>query len=183
MLSLAQFIILAAIAATPALVSSLANHRNLGEPESGNALRAAAILALGGGILALAGYLIGGYISGLMKDDMLWLVDTLWFVVGLKMIFTSFRMHPREREVDYGELRITLLAGIATGIDSLLIGTALGMIGENIHLFVIWVAGLMLLFALSGFKILSSFEFLTANSQRLLLISGVAMMLMAFFVF
>jgi putative Mn2+ efflux pump MntP len=183
MLSLIQIILLAAIAATPALVSSLANHHKLGEPEGGNALRASAILAMGGGILALAGHLIGEYIGRLMEEEMIWLVDTLWFVVGLKMIFTSFRMHPRDRDIDFSELRHTLLAGIANGIDSLLIGTALGMIGEDIHLFVIWVAGLILLFALSGFKLFSSIDFLTSRSQRLLMISGVAMMLLALFVF
>lgn len=183
MLSLAQFILIAVVAATPALVISLANHENLGEPENGNALRASVSISIAGGLLAIFGYWLGRWMSGLIAEDMFWLIDTLWFVVGLKMIFTSFRMHPRDRSIDLSSFRNTILASVATGIDSLLIAMALGIIHEEINLFVVYVTGLMLLFSISGFKILSSSETLTKHSQRFLLLSGGLMMFLALFIF
>lgn len=183
MLSLSQFILLSLVAATPALVISLANHKNLGEPQGGNALRAATVFALAGGLMAIAGYYMGKWLSTMIEEDLLWIVDTLWFVVGLKMIFVSFKANPRDRNINLSSYRNTVLAGIATGIDSLLIAMALGIIKEELNLFVVYVTGLMLLFSIIGFKGLSSFDLLTKNSHRLLFISGSVLMFLALFVF
>jgi len=182
-LTLIQIILLALVGSTPALVISLANHHNLGEPASGHAVRAAALFSVFGLLLATGGYWIGRSMIPQLDGELAWIVDTFWFIVGLKMIFTSFRKHPSHGKIDLSTTRTTVLAAVATGTDSLLIAVALGLLREELSLFLVYLAGLTLLFSLAGLRILSEWEWLTQRSERLLLFSGSLIMFLALIIF
>ena len=178
-----HFILLAIVAATPALVLVLANQTNLGLKDRSNAVKTAAIFSIVSAALVMAGYWIGQGLRGMIEDDMLWIVDTLWFVIGLKMIFTSFKVSPRYVGIDLSSTGSALLAAIAAGTDSLLIAVALGIIRENVSQFVVYATGIVFLFTLSGLSLLSANPFLVKHNQRLLMLSGSLLIFLTIFVF
>ncbi|HRZ76602.1 MAG TPA: hypothetical protein P5248_04495, partial [Bacteroidales bacterium] len=98
--SLALALLLGTIASSPFLAFGLANAAPSATRRQDTVIRRSLIFALCLGLLTLAGNWAGRVMTGLLEPGQQWLIDTLWYVVALKMIFVSFRRHPNYVGVD-----------------------------------------------------------------------------------
>ncbi|MBE0640776.1 MAG: manganese efflux pump, partial [Bacteroidales bacterium] len=165
-------ILLGTIAATPVLSLSIANAENVSRNRSDVVIRIALIIAFCLAVMTQAGHWAGKGLLGMLDPDQLWLTDTLWYVVGLKMIFVGFRREPNYKNIDLASTGSAILAGIASSMDALLIAMALGMEQATPGPFTVYTAGIGLIFVWLGSGILASVPFISRNHPRLLLVSG-----------
>jgi putative Mn2+ efflux pump MntP len=167
-----QTILLAAIAATPVLALAIANAEAAIRKRSDTIVRVALIIALSLAAMTLAGQYAGKGLLSMLDPDQLWLTDTLWYVVALKMIFVSFRKEPNYKNIDLESTGSALLAGVASSTDALLMAMALGMEQQSSGSFSLFTSGIGLVFFWFGNTLLAQIPFFARNHSRLLLVSG-----------
>jgi putative Mn2+ efflux pump MntP len=69
-------------------------------------------------------HLLMGYTS--------WIIFAFFIVIGLKMIFKSFKVKPEERTFNLGKFKILTGLSFATGINSFIIGLTLALTDVSI---------------------------------------------------
>jgi putative Mn2+ efflux pump MntP len=92
------------------------------------------------GVGIWVGYKVGSFE---LRVNMLISLSILLFI-GLKVLLTNIRNQPEEKEFDYTDNKVLLVAALAEGITPLIVGIAIGLL--SVHLYLHWlVIGIFLL--------------------------------------
>lgn len=102
------------------------------------ATRVATVFAFFQGGLTVAGYFIGSFVSGSMKEADHWIAFGLLLFLGGKMIFEGMA-DDKDEVKDYSNPVMLCTAAIATSIDAFAVGVSLALLSVKI-----WGAGFLI---------------------------------------
>lgn len=98
----------------------------------------AIIFALFQGGLTVAGYFLGSFVSGALKDADHWVAFGLLLFLGGKMMIEGMREQKDEIR-DYNNPLMLCTAAVATSIDAFAVGVSLALLSVEI-----WIAGFLI---------------------------------------
>lgn len=102
------------------------------------ATRVAIIFAIFQGGLTVAGYFLGSFVSGILKEADHWVAFGLLSFLGGKMIIEGIR-EQKEEVRDYNNPLMLCTAAVATSIDAFAVGVSLALLSVEI-----WTAGFLI---------------------------------------
>ncbi len=113
------------------------------------AVRIALMMAVFQGMTPLIGWLAGSSIAKYITSFDHWLAFGLLLVIGVRMIYESFR---HEEKKNFDPLNLGTLVGLslATSIDALIIGVSLAFVRVNIYFAVIVIASVTFIASMLG---------------------------------
>ena len=82
--------------------------------------------------MPLIGYLAALSFKEFIADYDHWIVFSILTVIGLKMIYESFKIAAAEKNYSVSNMAILLVLSVATSIDALAVGITLSLITNNI---------------------------------------------------
>lgn len=102
------------------------------------ATRVATVFAFFQGGLTVAGYFIGSFVSGTVKEADHWIAFGLLLFLGGKMLIEAMKQEKDEAQ-DYSNPVMLCTAAIATSIDAFAVGVSLALLSVKI-----WGAGFLI---------------------------------------
>jgi manganese efflux pump family protein len=102
-------------------------------------LRFAFFFALFQALMPVIGWLVGSRVKYHLAEVDHWIAFSILALIGLRMIYESFKSENEKRVVDIREWKILLTLSLATSIDALMTGVSLGFVKVNILLAVITI--------------------------------------------
>lgn len=102
------------------------------------ATRVATVFALFQGGLTIAGYFIGSFVSGAVREADHWIAFGLLLFLGGKMLIEGMKQEKEEIK-DYSNPIMLCTAAIATSIDAFAVGVSLALLSVKI-----WGAGFLI---------------------------------------
>lgn len=97
-----------------------------------HALRIALFFGLFQAVMPIIGWLAGFSLRDYISNIDHWIAFGLLSMIGLKMIFESFKMSSDEKEIDPLNIYILLMLSIATSVDALAVGLSLSILRVSI---------------------------------------------------
>ncbi|MBI5187652.1 MAG: manganese efflux pump MntP family protein [Nitrospirae bacterium] len=97
-----------------------------------HALRIAMFFGLFQAVMPVIGWLAGFSLRNYISNIDHWVAFGLLSMIGLKMIFESFKMSSDEKEIDPLNIYILLMLSIATSVDALAVGLSLSILRVSI---------------------------------------------------
>ena len=88
----------------------------------GHALRIALFFGAFQAIMPLIGWLVGLSLRDLISEFDHWIAFILLAVIGLKMIYESFKLQSDKKQFDPLQIDVLLMLSLATSIDALAVG-------------------------------------------------------------
>lgn len=114
------------------------------------ALKIAFVLAFLQTLMPFIGWFAGKQIFSLIKSFDHWLAFILLSILGVKMIFESFKKEEEKKNFNPLKLSVLLGMGIATSIDALVVGVSFAFIRTNIWLAIAIIGFITFLVAMLG---------------------------------
>jgi len=113
-------------------------------------LRFSFFFALFQALMPVIGWLVGSSVNYYLSRVDHWIAFGILSLIGLKMIFESFKGEDEKRTVDIREWKVLLTLSLATSIDALMTGVSLGFVKVNILLAAVTIALVTFLNSLAG---------------------------------
>jgi len=129
---------------------SFGAQRNL---KKNDILKFAFFFALFQTVMPLIGWLVGSTVNFYLAKVDHWIAFGILAIIGLRMIYESFRGEDEKRTVDIREWKILLTLSLATSIDALMTGVSLGFVKVNILLAVITIGLVTFLNSIAGARV------------------------------
>jgi len=101
-------------------------------------------------LMPVIGWLVGNVINIYLSHLDHWIAFGILSLIGLRMIFESFKGEDSKRLVDIREWKILLTLSLATSIDALVTGVSFGFVKVNILLAVTIIALVTFLNSVAG---------------------------------
>ena len=101
-------------------------------------------------LMPLAGWLIGTAVNVYLSKVDHWIAFGILSVIGLRMIYESFKGDDKKKSVDIRDWKILLTLSLATSIDALMTGVSFGFVKVNILLAVVTIGIVTFLNSLAG---------------------------------
>ncbi|MFP4065533.1 MAG: manganese efflux pump MntP family protein [Bacteroidales bacterium] len=101
-------------------------------------------------VLAFAGYWLGGALQSMFAGQENLIAFIIFGIIGSKMIMEARRKHPKTKIFDINEARVIIVLSLATAMDALLVGLAIGITGLNIYLAGVMIALTVFILTLGG---------------------------------
>jgi putative Mn2+ efflux pump MntP len=101
-------------------------------------------------LMPLIGWLAGTAANFYLSKIDHWIAFALLSIIGLRMIYESFRGEDEKRSVDIRNWKVLLTLSLATSIDALVTGISFGFVKVNIALAVITIAFVTFLSSMAG---------------------------------
>lgn len=95
-------------------------------------IRFAAVLAFFQLLMPLVGWSLGSVVSGIFYEWDHWIAFGLLFLLGTKMIISSFHTAETKPIVNPHNIKTQAVLGIATSIDALALGLSIALLGVQI---------------------------------------------------
>lgn len=95
-------------------------------------IRFSFFFALFQAVMPLIGWLMGSSMKVYLAEIDHWVAFGILVLIGLKMIYESFKSDDAKRTVDIREWKILLTLSLATSIDALMTGVSFGFVKVNI---------------------------------------------------
>ena len=92
------------------------------------ASRIAIVLAIFQGVMPVIGWLIGIGIKDYAERFDHWIAFTILGLLGVKMIYESFKSNPEDRQFNPLDLKVMIGMAIATSIDALIVGFSFALL-------------------------------------------------------
>lgn len=112
---------------------SLCSSVKLKDNSAGKTLKIALCFAVIQTSFLLAGWGFGDILAMFIEKIAKWIGLALLLYVGGQMIYSAFFCHGESESHDLNGIKNILIAGIATSIDALAIGSSLSLTGQNWH--------------------------------------------------
>lgn len=129
---------------------AISNSSISGEVKPGVPLKLATAFAFAHLVLIFAGHRLGGLLQPMFGGMEQFVAIFILLFIGSKMIMDARRRKPQSRVFDINEARVMVVLSIASGMDALLAGLALGMTGMGIYLAGILVTASVFVFTIAG---------------------------------
>ena len=129
---------------------AISNSSISGEVKPGVPLKLAIAFAFAHLVLIFAGHRLGGLLQPMFGGMEQFVAIFILLFIGSKMIMDARRRKPQSRVFDINEARVMVILSIASGMDALLAGLALGMTGIGIYLAGILVTVSVFIFTIAG---------------------------------
>jgi len=97
------------------------------------AVRVSLILAFFQAMMPFAGWITGKQVEQLLRDYDHWFAFALLTILGLKMIYESFRENHGRNSNGILKLGVLIWMAIGTSIDALIVGVSFALIDVNIY--------------------------------------------------
>lgn len=94
--------------------------------------RFGAVLAFFQFLMPLLGWFMGSVISGLLSAWDHWIAFGLLLILGLKMVFSSFRKEDERPIICPHALKTQCFLGLATSIDALAVGVSIALLRQTL---------------------------------------------------
>ena len=174
-MSLIEIIILAIALGIDCLVASFSQGLIFNKNRTINSLKLAAVMGIFQGGMPLIGYVGANALYQNILPYSKWIVFWIFFILGLKFIFDSFK--PKKEEMQCFNLSCLIGLGFATSIDALVSGASLRLLHANllISMFVIGIVSFLM--SLIGFW--SGNKIKKIGSTALEMIGGYILILLA----
>lgn len=118
-----------------------------------HALRIAVFFGSFQAIMPLIGWSAGFSLRDFISSVDHWVAFGLLSIIGLKMIFESFKMNSEEKSTDSLNIYTLLILSVATSIDALAVGLSLAFLNVSIVTPAIIIGIVTFMFSLAGFFI------------------------------
>jgi manganese efflux pump family protein len=115
-----------------------------------NAMKIAFVLSFFQGLMPLAGWFIGTGLKKYMMDYDHWIAFILLSVLGIKMIYESFKGEEERKPVNPMRLSIMVSMAVATSIDALIVGLSFAFFVLNIYLSVFLIGAVTFIVSMLG---------------------------------
>ena len=129
---------------------AISNSSISGEVKPGVPLKLAIAFAFAHLVLIFAGHRLGGLLQPMFGGMEQFVAIFILLFIGSKMILDARRRKPHSRVFDINKARVMVVLSIASGMDALLAGLALGMTGIRIYLAGILVTVSVFIFTIAG---------------------------------
>ncbi|MDF9867292.1 putative Mn2+ efflux pump MntP [Bacilli bacterium PM5-3] len=116
-------------------------------------------------LMPLLGYLFGIQFKNIINDYDHWVAFTLLAIIGLKMIYESFKS---DEDIEIIDITRLLILGLATSIDALAIGVSFAFLNVNIISACIYIGVITFILSIIGIKIGASVGDKYKNKSELL---------------
>jgi len=101
-------------------------------------------------LMPVIGWLIGTAVNIYLSKVDHWIAFGILTIIGLRMIYESFKGEDEKRSVDIRDWKILLTLSLATSIDALITGVSFGFVKVNIALAALTIALVTFLNSLAG---------------------------------
>jgi len=101
-------------------------------------------------LMPVIGWLIGTAVNIYLSKVDYWIAFGILTIIGLRMIYESFKGEDEKRSVDIRDWKILLTLSLATSIDALITGVSFGFVKVNIALAALTIALVTFLNSLAG---------------------------------
>lgn len=115
-----------------------------------NAMKIAFVLAFFQGLMPMAGWFIGSGMKKYMMDYDHWIAFILLTVLGIKMIYESFRTTGYRPAYNPMRLAVMVSLAIATSIDALIVGLSFAFIEVDIIITVFLIGSVTFIVSMLG---------------------------------
>ncbi len=129
---------------------AISNSSISGEVKPGVPLKLAIAFAFAHLVLIFAGHWLGGLLQPMFGGLQQFVAIFILLFIGSKMIMDARKRKPQSRVFDINEARVMVVLSIASGMDALLAGLALGMTGMGIYVAGILVTVCVFIFTIAG---------------------------------
>lgn len=114
------------------------------------ASRIAIVLAVFQALMPVIGWLLGIGVKEYAEQFDHWIAFTILGLLGLKMIYESFKTNPEERQFNPLDIKVMLGMAIATSIDALIVGFSFALLNFKIVLSVGIIGSVTYIVAMLG---------------------------------
>ncbi len=156
---------------------AISNSSISGEIKPGVPLKLAIAFAFAHLVLVFAGHRLGGLLQPMFEGMEHYVALFILIFIGSKMIMDARRRRPQSRVFDINEGRVIVVLSIASGMDALLAGLALGMTGMGIYLAGLLITLTVFIFTIAGMAGGKNFGMLYAKT--IAIIGGVFVLMAA----
>ena len=115
-----------------------------------NATKIAFVLAFFQGVMPLIGWFIGTSVKKYMMAYDHWIAFVLLAVLGIKMIYESFRKDKDRLSINPMRFTIMVSMAIATSIDALIVGVSFAFLEVNIFITVFLIGSVTFIVSMLG---------------------------------
>ncbi len=129
---------------------AISNSSISGEVKPGVPLKLAIAFAFAHLVLIFAGHRLGGLLQPMFDGLEHFVAIFVLLFVGSKMIMDARRRKPQSRVFDINDARVIIVLSIASGMDALLAGLALGITGMGIYLAGFLITLTVFVFTIAG---------------------------------
>ena len=116
----------------------------------GPALRVAFFFGLFQALMPLLGWLAGSTFQHLIETFDHWISFGILVVLGGRMIWENFFVHPDEKSLNPFKLRVVLTLALATSIDALAVGVSFAFMRIDLWLSILMIGAASFLFSALG---------------------------------
>lgn len=117
------------------------------------AARIALAFAFFQGLMPFIGWFIGSQIKDLIKDYDHWIAFILLFLIGVKMVYESFKKEEDKKTFNPLKIMVSVGLAIATSIDALVVGISFAFIEVNIVLSIAIIGALTFIVSMLGMRL------------------------------
>lgn len=114
------------------------------------AVRIAVLFAFFQALMPFMGWLLGKQIEQMLSNYDHWIAFVLLLILGLKMIFESFKTETKKNDLAFPKPSILIGMAIATSIDALVVGISFAFISINIYWSILIIGFITFLVAMLG---------------------------------
>ena len=115
-----------------------------------HALRLAAFFGLFQAVMPIIGWLAGFSLKEFIIDIDHWIAFGLLSIIGVKMIYESFKLNPKEEKSDPLNIYMLLMLSVATSIDALAVGLTLSFLHISVIIPAIVIGVITFLLSFAG---------------------------------
>jgi len=116
----------------------------------GPAIRIAFLFGLFQAVMPLLGWLAGSTFQHLIETFDHWIAFGILVLLGGRMIWENFFVHPDEKSLNPFKLRVVLALALATSIDALAIGVSFAFMRIDLWLSILLIGAASVLFSSLG---------------------------------
>jgi len=116
----------------------------------GPALRVAFFFGLFQAVMPLLGWLAGSTFQHLIETFDHWIAFGILIILGGRMIWENFFVHPDEKSLNPFKLKVVLALALATSIDALAVGVSFAFMRIDLWLSILMIGAASFLFASLG---------------------------------
>jgi manganese efflux pump family protein len=121
------------------------------KPRAIDALKVGLFFGLFQALMPVIGWYIGFGFKGLIENVDHWIAFALLGLIGIKMIYESFKIESEKNRIDLIKMTSLLILSVATSIDALVIGITLSILGISLYLSVIIIGLFAFAFSFFGY--------------------------------
>ena len=126
-------------------------------------LRMALLFGLFQGLMPLLGWMVGNSLQWFIEPVDHWIAFAILAFIGVKMVWQSFLIGDKKRQLDIMKLPVLLTLAVATSIDALITGVGFGFIRANIYEAVIIISVITFCVSVLGAKLGEKTNFIPAR--------------------